>query len=126
MYGFLPAPKIKGCFGLPNLPGWQNSACLKLLGKEVHKDTKILFAIMIGLVVAAVAVAITAGQLPHWMHHEGLVEAEAKLHHIHVGLYQAVLIYISIAFTIFAFVSFWIGLLTALKFDKERTETVTH
>ena len=92
----------------------------------MQKDTKFLFAIMIGLVVAAVLVALTAGQLPHWMHHEGLVEEEAKLHHIHVGLYQAVLLFISIAFALFAFVSFWIGLLTALKFDKERTDTVAH
>ena len=92
----------------------------------MHKDTKNLIGILIGLIVASAVIWLAAGQLPHWMHHEGLTPDEAASHAIHVGLYQSVLVYTSIAFAIFAFVSFCFSLLILLKLENERPAPVGH
>ena len=100
----------------------------------MHKDTKSLIAIFIGLVVATVIAFYVAGALPEWWqiepsHGAGPVEpsAEAQAHNeIRAGLWAAVVTFLGIAFTVGSVIAFFIMLLTTVKLDKERTSTALH
>lgn len=86
------------------------------------RSSKTLLFLFIGCVIAAALfywLGLADSGLKHLMHHEGLEGDKLKEHDIHVGLYQAISIYLGIAFTFMSAVSLPLFLLTACKYDKE-------
>ena len=93
----------------------------------MHKDTKYLIFFFAGLVIAACVAFLAAHQLPHWLPHEVSGEASSEAAQGHgPGVWQAVLVYLGIAFTLLAVIDFFFTLLTILKLDKERSASTLH
>ena len=86
----------------------------------MKRDTKKLIGFVVGLGIIAIILWIVTFTLPEMMHHEGLEGKEAEEHEWHVGLYVAMIAFLSIAASVGFLVSLGIATLTILRFEREK------